>query len=461
MTAPSRILRIFAVVLVAVTSVTLLDCQATKTQVFDRTADRETNTVVTVLLDFSASFAPFTANDAAALQAIKEVIGRKATHEWAGTTQVLVRKIGTSSVLNAPLCEPVTYAPHIVGSGNDQDSFQEGLAKCLGSPTKANLQTKGEDYTDISGAIELASQATQSLPGTKLILILSDFVEQQAPKAQAAKLKLNREHIIMLHRPGLDDKSIPSHLSRISEWHKTLVGAGAGAVAAIPEQWATRGVLEQVLDKTSKGTLGLVVLDGNGLSPLGAEESRRQRIVDLAMGIGQLAKDWQPPVTILWYAVPSRPASISWMPPIEYQPRLIEQKGDVNTADELMRDLRETAIGTLRLAKPSSSTALVDALLLLHAPDVTGTRHMNVFLVSSLGAAPQAIPPSLRFEEANISIIYSPARSDGADPNLLFARLSSWKQLFTKLGASRVCMLELSSLTAAALASCPGRGGAS
>jgi hypothetical protein len=79
-------------------------------------------------------------------------------------------------------------------------------------------------------------------------------------------------------------------------------------------------------------------------------------------------------------------------------------------------------------------------------------------LESGRSAPGDAIFPAIRKGKHLDCVL--PAYSDGGDPNLLFGRLSNWKALFTRIGASRVCMLELSSLTADALGSCPGRGGA-
>jgi hypothetical protein len=444
-------------------SIILVGCRTSSANSQALPQQPASGTIVTVLVDFSASFAPLTATDAVALRSVATAVGTKTTQEWSGPTKVLLRKVGTSSVLNPLLCKPITHQPSLTGPGNDNESFRKELNACVESTLAASFSnTKRERYTDISGAVEMSAQSAQSDPAAKFLVVLSDFLEQQAPQAHAATLHLNQERVILIHRPGLDDKSIESHINRLDEWRRVLLAAGAKSVAVIPEEWATSGVLEQKLNNSSKGTVGIVILDPNAIAVLRSEELRRDRLQEVALAVAERAAEWAQPVTILWYVSPSTPASISWMPALEYQPLLIEKAGEINNIDQLKRIMRESAIGALRFCNPSSSPAdLAAQLRLLHAPDVIGNRETKLFLISSFDATLPNSPPSLwTMRDEMVSMMYTPLPSDGADPNRLFARLGRWKSRLASLGAAEVCTFELLSLSPAALKACVSRGGA-
>src|SRR5258708_9612392 len=86
---------------------------------------------VTVLVDFSASFAPLTANDAFALRSVLTAVVKSATQDWPGPTQVLFRRIGTSSIMNQPICNTIVHQPSLTGGGNDTEVFRKGLNVCV------------------------------------------------------------------------------------------------------------------------------------------------------------------------------------------------------------------------------------------------------------------------------------------------------------------------------------------
>ncbi len=418
---------------------------------------------VTVLVDFSASFAPLTANDAFTLRSVLTAVVKSATQDWPGPTQVLFRRIGTSSIMNQPICNTIVHQPSLTGGGNDTEVFRKGLNVCVELVLAASASSIGHDeYTDISGAIEASAQATQNNSAAKVLIVLSDFLEQQAPKAKRASLHLNGERVVLIHRPGLDDKSIEAHMDRLEKWRKALRAAGAKSVAVIPEQWATSGIVEQVLDNASQGTIGLVMLDPNLIGSIQPAELRRRRIEQVAEAVAERAAEWPKPVTMLWYVFPSAPTTLSWMPPFEYAPMLVEKEGEINNAEQLKRVTRETAIGALSFCRLSSTRADLRVLLrLLHPPDVIGKRETRLFLVSSFDA-PIGEPArdSWAMKQEIVLMMYSPVASDGADPNGLFSRLAHWKQRLTTLGAARVCAFEFLSFTSNELKSCGTKGGA-
>jgi len=371
--------------------------------------------------------------------------------------------VGTSSILSVPLCKTITYQPSLTGAGNDSESLRKDLNACVESTLQASfLNTNREQYTDISGAIAMSAQAAQSDSSVKFLVVLSDFLEQQAPKAKPATLHLNQERVILIHRLGLDDKSIDLHITRLETWRKALLAAGAKSVAVIPEEWATSNVLDQTFNNSSNGTAGIIMLDPNAIAFLPSEELRRERLQEVALAIADRATEWAKPVTILWYVFPSTPASVSWMPALEYQPLLVEKEGEINNIDQLRRIMRETALGALRLCKlPSSAADFPGELRLLHAPDVIANRETNLFLISNFDAILPTQTQSLwRMRSERVSMMYTPLMSDGADPNRLFTRLGRWKSQLTSLGADKVCTFEFLSLTPAALKACGSRGGA-
>lgn len=441
--------------IIATSTVPLIGCHTRPKGVQDTAP---TGTSVTVLVDLSASFAPLTANDVTALRATFAALEDKATHAWPGATQIMVRKIGTASVMNSPLCPPMVHEAKLVGSGDAGEEFRKQLSDCVDRTVKTRpIETpSGDRYTDISGAIAASVQAAESVPDRKILVLFSDLVEQEAPSVPSTTLSLHGERVILIHRPGLDDRTLGDHAERTRTWEQKLKAAGASQVTDIPEEWVTSGLISRVLDNTSVGTYAIVLLDPHTLKALSNGDGAKGRLTILADALGTLSGNWKPPVTILWHVLGPPSARITSMPALEYQPRLVERKEEINSLDTLQVDLRETAIGAMRLMSQQNepTSDLLGAIEFTHAPDVLGGASVYLFLVSDLTNSAEDARLDRRLVNETVSLIYAPAVADRSDPNRLFNRIKAVKSMMLSAGARKVCSFELSSMVPSQLAAC-------
>lgn len=214
-------------------------------------AQGELQTSVVVLLDFSASFAPLTAEDEQALDTLADSLLQRSRGDW--TPPVLVRwaVIGSSSLFTAPPCGPaIQFEPKLLpglGKSNssthigDADVFRVWLHQCIQQSMKRSRSA--EKYTDISGALALAAE-TGSGAKQKFVVVLSDFVEDREPGAQPLALTLKGEKVVMLYRPEANDRLDPAKLfNRLAEWEKRLMAAGASGVCRVRVSDAVSGSL--------------------------------------------------------------------------------------------------------------------------------------------------------------------------------------------------------------------------
>jgi hypothetical protein len=314
----------------------------------------------------------------------------------------------------------------------------------------------GDRYTDISGAIAASAQATESLPGRKILVVLSDFVEQEAPTVPSTTFSLHGERVVLVHRPGLDDRTLAAHVDRIREWKHKLEAAGASAVTAIPEEWVTSGLVSRILDNTIDGTFGIVLIDPPTLNSLGTDDERKERLTMIAQAVGNLSRTWKPPVTILWHVIAASSARVASMPALEYQPRLVEREGEINSLDALQVALRETAIGTMRLLGTAGypTSPLSSTIALTHASDVLRGSPVHLLLISDLVNSDGGARPDTRLLNETVSLIYAPSITDKSDPNKLFARIRNAKTTLVGAGAKKVCAFDLSTMVPSQLAGC-------
>ena len=279
----------------------------------------------------------------------------------------------------------------------------------------------------------------------------------EAPFVPPTSLHLHGEHVILIHRPGLDDRTLDSHLARVTAWKEKFRQSGARDVLAIPEAWITPGLLVRTLDGVGGGTAIIILQQSHAMVGLASDSERRDRLRAVATGIADLCATWKPPVTILWYLMSTPAAKMNWMPPLEYQPRLVQRSGEINSLEQLQTYLRETAIGSIHLldTHPQPETPLTSAIAFTQAPDVLQGKHIALFIISDLMQSDiPTLPQGVRLTDETVSLIYAPSMSDRSNPNRLFDRIGSWKAMLSRIGAKKVCALDVSSLIPAQLKSC-------
>lgn len=116
----------------------------------------------------------------------------------------------------------------LITKPRDLKNFLEVCAQSI-------LSTTGSDYTDISGAINLATRMnTGQKQGEKSILILSDMKEETRAGTQKSSFDLAGYNVLILYRILGEDARNPNQLARrLEEWAQRLTDAGAKKVGRL------------------------------------------------------------------------------------------------------------------------------------------------------------------------------------------------------------------------------------
>jgi hypothetical protein len=408
-------------------------------------------TFATLIVDFSASFAPLTQTDRLALKETARALGDLAVQEWHPPTTIVWRKIGTASATPAPLCDVLEYKRSIIGAVTSADRLHVQLDACAERVVRASrAQGTLEPYTDISGGIMMAAQNWAAVPGRKVIIILSDFIEDLPKGAANVDLRLHNESILVLHRPGTTEGDNPSsYLNRVNSWRDRLLASGAKAISVVPTFRATRYTVDRALTgQSNSGTSIAIVRD---LGPISADQQStiNSAITLLSMALSKQAAGWPAPVIAGWFSI-SRPA---WrtvaVPPVVYTPRLARRSNELNTTEAFQRALEET--GLALQSRGGIGNGDIDGSLRLITNGETAMTRALVLLSDVAAAAPSGVPaPFLKGE--HVLMIYR--ASTAADSGQFFDRLHSWHEYFKKTGAAKVCALDITTLTESAIGHC-------
>jgi hypothetical protein len=202
-----------------------------------------------ILLDYSATFAPYTAADEALLREIQSaLLGMIRGGSLPQPAKVIWSAFGSVGVNPLQPCGPPrTFRQRIIRSilpstVEGEIPTVEQLQAWFGACIKTILATSSrtEQYTDLSGALMFAANAVQDARDEKLIVVFSDLREDVPVGRSAVPLKLAAERILLVSRPGLDDAKDPTAVSvRAEEWRERLLKSGASVVCARPSQGLT------------------------------------------------------------------------------------------------------------------------------------------------------------------------------------------------------------------------------
>src|SRR5260370_29895523 len=220
-------------------------------------------TSVVVLIDFSKSFVPLS-KDERALREVSAATAELAQREWQPPVAVLWSRIQTDSLVSSPLCGPFQFQQSLIKRDND-DSGQlaQKLEECTKSTVHAStVAVEQAPYTDITGAVALATEQGQSVVGAKYLIVISDFVEDLPPATRPIRLQLNGERVLLLHRTGTErtPMALVDHLARIRSWSERLRQAAAASVVALPLSSVTRLRIMRALGAGSRAGTDVVVL---------------------------------------------------------------------------------------------------------------------------------------------------------------------------------------------------------
>lgn len=215
-------------------------------------AQQPSGTLVTVLVDFSKSFAPLGDDDERALKELARAIAAASEESWTPPVTVHWSTITTSSLFSKEPCGPIEYqAKLIAGKGEIKNAkeFVIGLEECATGLVKLSRRPdQVTPFTDISGAIRVATERKTDKGAARVIVVLSDFVEDHPAETVPASLKMRGEHCVLLYRPESGDQKQPNRLfDRMNEWRARLLKAGALRVEASPIVGLTAKEIQRLL----------------------------------------------------------------------------------------------------------------------------------------------------------------------------------------------------------------------
>lgn len=200
----------------------------------------EQGTAVTVLVDVSQSFVPFSSDDLAAMRAVAEVIVRGASAGgWPSPVTVYWSTISSHSMFGASVCgPPMRYQPALIPKAASDPSVVPNrgkLAYRLDECVRA-IEQEGKMHpallTDLSGALGLAGELGREGQRAYLIVI-SDFMEDSP--ATLVRFQLHGEAVAMLYKPEIHDATDANKLfRRLGEWEARFKAAGAKKVCRRP-----------------------------------------------------------------------------------------------------------------------------------------------------------------------------------------------------------------------------------
>src|SRR5439155_25461676 len=97
---------------------------------------------------------------------------------------------------------PIQFQQSLIKRNDDESANLEGrLRDCVSATVhKSTVEAEQAAYTDISGAIALASQ--QAGGRANYLSIISDFEEDLPAGRKPVPLELHGERVLMLHRQG-------------------------------------------------------------------------------------------------------------------------------------------------------------------------------------------------------------------------------------------------------------------
>lgn len=408
---------------------------------------RVSGSSLVVLVDFSQSFVPLSAQDERALRETSAAISRLARQTWDPPVAFLWSRIQSASLVSTPLCGPFQYQESLIKLEKD-DSAQR-LEECTTSTVRASADAKNRTpYTDISGAVALAADQGESVPGSKYLIIISDFMEDLPPGAHPASFRLHGERVLLLHRTGTD--RTPSegleHLDRVRTWSKKLRAAGASSVVSLPLGSITRErVMRALAGGVKKGT-DVVVLQNL------PDTARPEILRTIAETLIKAARDWESPVTVSWADIRDEPNPPDQMPPLELSPHLT--RGSDDSANENFPLLLNECASGMERFWPGARKADIGASIEYYAAaGAVDAKHI-VLIISSFPDLPSG-EREMAADLSGVRVVMLPAPNgeDAADESGYENRLAHWQERLSRQHAN-VRRIPFNGLTTTSLSRC-------
>jgi len=429
-------------------------------------------TCVVNLIDLSKSFAAaITDNnqiinglrneDCFALQALNSTISWQARSQWQPPIKVVCSKIQSSSIQSSLLCPPFDWNPKLLGDEQDIDSL---LISCMDSVISTSKDINNlSDYTDISGALTMASMIGSRKYRNKYITILSDFQEDLPNHNSQANYKLDRESVIMIHRPGIDERhGVYEYINRIKNWKATLLDNGAKDVQVIQGFAATESAIGTLISTAQKLdneiTVSLSILidpKKNVVSELRSDDVENNKLTRLVRFCGRYTEDLGSTVIATFAIMGPSGLNLDVLNPVEYKSVLIRERvpgGPVCDIQEFKMRLEEQSMLVYnrvnRITSSSLNTDVSGTLAIMSLTDFKPDKHYIV-IISDFDDT-DYLQDNFLFEfhpDTHVIMLHLPTHADGSDPNAYIKRITQWKKKLIEAGASEATDIPLYSVT--------------
>ena len=403
----------------------------------------------TVIVDFSASFAPLSQIDRLALKETGRALADLAVQDWPPPTTIVWRKIGTASATSAPFCDVLEFNRSIIGAATSVDRLRAQLDACAESVVSASRAAgTQEPYTDISDGIMMAVQNWAGMRGKKALIILSDFLEDLPKGKRATPIQLQGESVLLVHRPGTTEASDPAtYLNRISNWKSRLEASGAQSVAILPAFRATLHTIEQAfMQQPVTGTSISLVTDL--APPMSDQRVVNRAVTTLSRAIASRASEWSAPVTAGWFATAQPAWRTTAIAPVVYTPRLARRANELNSTDVFAKAIEEMGLA-LHQRQNIGNGDIDGTLRLISNSDSASARYL--VLLSDFANQPPSTAKSSLGGNRILLVYRATAAIDGAQ---FFDRLARWQEYFKASGVTQVCALDVATLTDSAIGDC-------
>jgi len=208
-----------------------------------------------ILLDYSATFAPYGASDKALLDQVQTaMLSMVSDRSLPQPVKIVWAAFGNVGLTPQQPCGPPRiFRQRLTGALkkdeneiSDVKQLKAWFATCTAAILATSQQT--QPFTDVSGALSFAADAVEDVREKKLIVLLSDLREDLPEGRSPASLNLRGARVLLAWRPGTDDTKDPNVVaSRAQDWSERLQKAGAGHVCTRSAGALTGGDIGQCL----------------------------------------------------------------------------------------------------------------------------------------------------------------------------------------------------------------------
>jgi hypothetical protein len=211
------------------------------------------------MLDFSKTFAPYDAQDEAAISEVGKAIVAGVRSGWlVPPVKLEWAAFGDQGLSpSAPCGPPLVFTPRLTAPqvdspeakvSRDIDQFGTSIGEC--AKAVVALSHSAQTYTDVSGAIAFAGKAVADARTKRLVVIYSDLLEDLPQNRQRSTYDLRGDFVLVIWRPGLDDRKQPAEVQkRVAAALQHYRQLGAVRVCDSPVQSITAGDVMGCLTK--------------------------------------------------------------------------------------------------------------------------------------------------------------------------------------------------------------------